>query len=457
MTERVIITTRVRWRPAVPVLCLATLVGCNGLAGPDGMEAALIERAERLPRLSADGAGTPSNVASAGLLLNPSVRDAAAQVSASADEVRVSRAALFPALGLSLGGGVGDAGAGAAALELNGQQLLTDFGRTDRDITSADIELQIDHLEFQQSVDEALIEVLIAYAEVDTYTRLLDLRREQLAAMTELETLVQQRVENGATSSSDLLETRKRVQLAAFEVQDAELSLGEARDRLTRLSGQSQGGELPTLQGDCIAPGGSDAWRIARLRIAKARLDLQQAQAARRPGVVISPIARSEIGGGETGLGLNLGINSDLLQGGALTARARAALNTLVGAAAAAENAEREDALEIRHLRREIDAATQRYDLLDRQIGLLQETRTLYRDQYFDLGTRQLSDLLDNEADFYESRAEYVELGSELTENRLRCAARDRSLRTAFEVRDKRLYNLPLDWDNLPAAASRQD
>lgn len=431
-------------RIAPALLGLSLLTGC-GLPAPDGTEAAITARAAGLPPLAPakgqDAAGMVRN----GLLLHPNVRQAASRVSASADEVRVQRAALFPGLGLTLGGGVGDAGDGDAALKLQGDQLLFDFGDTKRAVSSADIDLQVEYLTFQKSVDDAIVELLTAYDAVRMQAALLELRRKQLLAMQELATKVQERNSAGASSSPDLLETRKRLQTAEFLVLDTELALADARDRLTRLSGQAEGGRMPALRGaTCKGSGQTDDQRIARLQFAGAEIGLQRAERARLPRVSLSPVASNEIGEGKVNLGMNLGLRSNILQGGALTARANAARNDLEAARAAADAADRDAALDGRKLARDISAGDRRSEMLERQIALLTETRGLYRSQYFDLGTRQLSELLDNEEEYYERQAELIELGSSLAASRLDCAVRDRSLRKAVGIADSSLYGFPL-------------
>lgn len=426
---------------------MAFLAGC-GLPEADGTEARIAEQAAGIPALApADGrdaAGAMRN----GLLLDPGLREAASRISASADEVRVQRAALFPSLGLSIGGGVGDAGRGGAEAELTGRQLLTDFGNTKRSITAADLDLQINYIAFQQAVDATMVDLLTSYDAVHMYGRLLEVRRKQLAAMRELQGLVAERVAAGAAPAPDLLESRKRMQAAEFLVHDTELALAEAGDRLARLTGQSRGGAVRAPAGKCTAPAGSDDLHMAQLRLARAELDLQRAERSRLPRLVLSPLARSSDGGG-TKLGMNLGVESDLLQGGALTAKANAARHNREAAAAGVDAAGRNTALDDRKLQRDIAAASRRTEMLRRQIDLLAETRTIYRSQYLDLGTRQLSELLDNEEEYYDRQAELVELGSSLTASRLECAARDRSLRRAMGVADHSLYGFPLSPDKL--------
>lgn len=437
-----------RWWPiAGGLVGLAVLSACS-LPQADGVEAEIAARGAELTPLSQNGGDDAHSAARNGLLLHPGVREAASRVMASADEVRVQRAALFPALGLSFGGGVGDAGRGDPGLELTGRQLVMDFGNTRRKISAADIDLQINYIAFQKGVDAALIEMLEAHDSVRMQGELLDLRRRQLTAMRDLEKLVSERIEAGATTAPDLLETRKRVQSAEFLVHDAELSLAESRDRLARLTGQSKGGVLPEMRSSCMSPGIADDIRMAHLALAKAVLDLEYAENARQPRIVLSPVARQESGSG-VGLGLNLGVDSDLLQGGALTARVNAARNALEGARAGVEAAEREVKLRDQKLLRDIAATERRREMLDRQIDLLTQTRVLYRSQYLDLGTRQLPELLDNEEEIFNRQAERIEARSALARYRLDCAAGDRSLRTAIGIGEFSLYGYPLSPDDI--------
>ena len=435
-----------RWGLSVAVAGLI-LTGCAALPEPDGMEAAIIARTEGLEALApAEGSGARS-VARNGLLLDPAVREAASLVSASADEVRVQRAALFPGLGLSVGGGVGSAGEGKAAAELQGSQLLFDGGNSKRSVKLADFDMQISYLTFQKEVDEALITVLQAYDDVQMKVDLLKVYRKQLDALGELETLVAARAKKGAVSSTDVLETRRRVQSAVFLVNDTELALAEARDRLALLSGQSTGGRIAISGASCNAGGESDNLRLARLELGRARMALEKAQNALDPRVVLQPIVRAEIGTGKVPVGLNLDIQSDLLKGGALSAKANAARNKMAAAQARLDSVGREDTLEERGLLRSIAAGDQKRDLLQRQISLLSQTRELYRSQYFDLGTRQLSELLDNEEEFYARKAELAELESQLAIDRMKCVARSRNLRKKLGLEGQSIYGYPLASD----------
>ncbi len=173
-------------------------------------------------------------------------------------------------------------------------------------------------------------------------------------------------------------------------------------------------------------------------------LDLEAAERARLPRAYLEPLARHRVGTGGISLGVNVGVDSDLLQGGALTALENAARNNRVGSEAAVSATQLDIQLNVGQLLRDITAAVHKNKMLERQIALLVETRSVYRSQYFDLGTREISELLDNEEEFYNRKAEVIELASELNMNRVECSIREQSLRGVIGVEKSSIYGYPL-------------
>lgn len=405
----------------------------------------MIKNAEGRPALAPANGSDVKSIARNGLLMNPSVREAASKVSASADEVRVQRAAFFPSLGLSGGGGIGSAGSGSPAVGLAGSQLIYDGGNSRRAVQVADFDLQISYLTFQKAVDDALLEILKAYDSAQTKSELLAVYRKQLIALRELETLIASRTEGGAVSTSDLLEARKRVQSAAFLVTDAELALGEARDRLVLLTGQSRYGRIKLASMSCVAKGETDSLRISQMEVARGKIALEKAEAAAlTPRVLLKPVVGGEIGINKLPVGLNLDVQSDILQGGALTAKANIARNQLGAAEAKVGIVKLEDSVTERGFRRILAAGDQKTTMLGKQIELLSQTRKLYRSQYFDMGTRRISELLDNEEEYYTRQAELAALRSDLATARINCAIRSRVLRRQLDLEGNVVYGFPL-------------
>ena len=129
------------------------------------------------------------------------------------------------------------------------------------------------------------------------------------------------------------------------------------------------------------------------------------------------------------------------------SAAVNAARNTLNSADARVAAARRTDILVENRLRRDIAAAGAEEIILNRQVDLLEQTRSLFRSQYFDLGTRQIKDLLDNEDEYYDRQAELIELRSDLVANQLECAIREDSLRGRLGIEEVTLYDFPLSAD----------
>lgn len=428
-------------------LSCALLAGCAALPEPDGTEAAIIARAETLSPLTPTDATDMKGVAHNGLVSNPSVQEAASLVSASADEVRVQRAKLFPSLSLSAGAGQGDASRGDPLVELTGGQLLYDGGNSQRVIKIADYDLQIDYIAFQQAVDDAVLEVLKAYDEARMLDELLTVYEKQFAALSELETLVEARTDNGAVARTDILEARKSVQSAAFLVSDTRLALAEARDRLVLLGGPPEGGRVTVAPESCDAQGETDDMRLAQLKLARAEMALEKAMGDLTPRVSLEPVLRGELGTNALPVGVNLNIQSDFLQGGALTARANAARKSFGAAKARLDAVLLEERINERGLSRSISANEEKSLMLKQQIQLLADTRELFRSQYFNMGTRRLSELLDNEEEYYSRQAELVQLRSELVADRLDCAVRSRELRRLLDLESHQIYGFPLSTD----------
>lgn len=431
---------------AAMTACLL-LGGCVGLRGPEGTEAALIEKAASMPVLTSAKGTDVKSAARNGLLISPSVRQAASQISASADEVRVQRAALFPGLTMSANGGVSSTDSKNPSVSLTGSQLLFDGGIAKQAVQLADFDLQVHYIAFQKSVDEALKELLKAYDTVQMQRELLDIYKKQLVALTELDKLVAERSTSGAVSSTDHLDTRKRVQSAAFLVHDTQLALGEAQDRLLLLSGETKGGWINIHSKSCKAVSETDDLRIAELSLARMQVALAKAEKERMPRVFLKPVLGGELGVGKFPVGVNVDVHSDVLQGGALTAKANLARNNVAGAEAKLETTRLEDSLNERGLVRIIAAGERKTDMLKREIELLKTTRQLYRSQYFDMGTRQLTELLDNEEEYYGRQVELVQLRSTLSSARMNCAVRSRMLRQELGLEDHSIYGFPLSSD----------
>lgn len=85
--------------------------------------------------------------------------------------------------------------------------------------------------------------------------------------------------------------------------------------------------------------------------------------------------------------------------------------------------------------------------MLARQIKIVSETRDLYRSQYIELGTREITDVLDAEEDVFSRRAELNTVNFELQARLIECAARSKSLRKDLGLTQFHIYGYPLTVD----------
>ena len=441
---------KITFRPGLsawpPLLSAALLLAACGEYAESPTLARMSALTDSLPALSAGEGDDLANILRRGLLADPQIRERAGLISASVDQIAIERAALFPQLSLGVVGGVGDAGAGDGRVELSGEQLVFDFGGTDRAIAASDIELQAQYQRFQSQIDDTVVRILTTYRKIAMMEEVVAEKIAQLAAMRELYDNINSRITIGAQSRPDLLEVNGRLERAEFELLDARLELSELRDELARLAGTDRGGPIPEFPGTCRPPQGvSGDLLLAQLEHAAAALALEEAEKAVYPGITLNPIGQLDLGTGDVTTGINLGLSTSIFNGGALSARVNQARNRLASAEAALQQAERDQQLAARRLERQTASSREKQAMLQRQIALQRETVDLYRSQYIDLGTRQITDLLDAQETLYDRRVELVQTRFDMQEHLVACAALSGTLRPTVGLTNAQLHGYPLD------------
>lgn len=431
------------------ISALTVMAGCAG-DEPTGTAARLQQAAAERPEVSLSASGGAGTDAVRGALMrHPAIEEAANEIAASAAEVRVSRAALFPQLGLGATTGLttdDDDDDNDPALELTGSQVITDFGTTALSIDAADLDVLRNYVAFQQAVDDAAVETLTLMADVQRARALVPLRTEQLGAMRDLQGLVQQRRAAGATSEPDILETERRIQSAEFALFEAELAEAEAESALIEVSGIPFSGKMPSAPSGRGCRSGNlpdTSIQIARLDEAIAELTLEKTKRSHLPRIALEAVARQPTEGSAR-IGMNVNIDTRVFEGGARSARLDAAARSLQARKSGVARARQSDQLEQLRLTRELSAASQRQQMIGRQIGLLDEARELYRRQYFDLGTRDLVDLLDTEEDFFDLQADQIVSRHDEIALRWQCASRSNNLLPALGITEASLHGFPL-------------
>lgn len=442
--------SRLRFARAVVSLSILLVAGCADPAAEDvpaGQAQSLSGRplVAQLSRLGLDGPALVRNA----LALHSGVAAAAAEVPAGAADQRLARSALYPQIGLDLDAGLDSDGAEAPALKMRLTQLLTDFGQTALKIARSDLATRRAYLDFQIALEDAANEAVAAVLELELYRGLVALRAEELSEMRGLEGRLKQRQSAGAAAAPEVLEMRRRVAEAEFRLTEAQLMLAEAEAALLDLAnGTLKSGGMPPPPARCRASAGRAFPNVeqARLDVAIGEADVELARRAKLPRVAVEGVAGQPLDGGGGSVGVRLNIGTNVFQGGGHQARIDAVSSRLDGQRAALERVLQRERLQTSALVRRQATLAQRAEVLSRQISLADEARALYASQYFDLGTRDLMDLLRAEEDFFALRADELSATKENVEVLWTCALRGEGLADLFNLEGYTLHGLPISF-----------
>src|SRR5690606_7567100 len=99
-----------------------------------------------------------------------------------------------------------------------------------------------------------------------------------------------------------------------------------------------------------------------------------------------------------------LNLSMPFYQGGGLRAQKRAASHALSAASEAINNVRLTAGQSLAEARNQAAGFQQRTNLLSERVDSIELTRDLYQDQYLELGTRTLLDLLNAEQEYQQSR-----------------------------------------------------
>lgn len=407
-------------RPAAPLLAIA--------AGP-------LWLATAVP--SAAVAQTPDNsplsmtdAVRAAVQTHPSVRGARQQVLQAGEGVEAAKAGYRPQI---TGGIEGQTNSyrnssydsrHVYTARLNASQMLYDFGKVAGATRQAKAGVRATEAQVQLVTDEIVMSTAQAWVDAHLQQRLTEIAREQLDAVMSITALVRERVEKGATSRSDLEQASSRVESLRSQLLAAEAEAQRASLTLMHLTGRvapvAIAGDIPPMLQNAACQSNLEtdtaAVRVALARRDEARAQLDVARAERLPTISLDGNVGQALTEGSrlygeyrtTGqIGLNLSM--PLYQGGATEARARGAQYQLRAYEDAVQQARLEASQGLADARAQVVGWAERAPVLEKRVASIDATRELYRQQYLQLGTRSLLDLLNAEQEYYSARVEQAQ------------------------------------------------
>lgn len=361
---------------------------------------------------------------------HPSVRGAGEQVRQAGESVAAARAGYKP----QITGGIENQNSGyrnssydsrhVYTAKLTGSQMVYDFGKVAGAVDQARSGVRASEAQAQMAIDEVALNSAQAWVDAHLQQSLVRIAREQLSAIMSIAALVAERAAKGATTRSDVEQADSRVEVMRSQMLGAEAEARRASLTLMHLTGRTAPvaitGDIPAvLLGEaCRANGDAEtpAVRQAEARRDAARAGLGVAKAQRLPTVTLDGSVGYALTDGSrlygqyrtTGqVGLNLSM--PLYQGGATRARERGALYELRAYEDAVEQARLEMSQGFADAKAQEEGWAERAPVLERRMESIDATRGLYRQQYLQLGTRSLLDLLNAEQEYYSARVEQAQ------------------------------------------------
>ena len=327
-------------------------------------------------------------------------------------------------------------------------QMIYDFGKVANSVDQARAGADAARAQMQLSTDSVIRETALAWVELSRQQEMSKIATTQVEGVKALADLAKEREAKGASTRSDTLQAQARVESAAAQAVSISTQVQRGRVNLMQLTGSkalvtSDGAAPQLLQQTCNAPSNLPHPLLQRAEALRdqAKAAARSADSALLPtlsldGSVQRGIDKQSRLAGQSGFDstITLNFSAPLYEGGASQARQRAALHALEAADAAVEQAQ----LALRQGLMDSQAQTQgqraREPMLVQRIESIRATRNLYRDQYLQLGTRTLLELLNAEQEYHSARFDQLDNFYEQYRLAVECLYQTGNLREAFHL-----------------------
>ncbi|WP_241488335.1 TolC family outer membrane protein [Winslowiella iniecta] len=462
------------------LFCTALFFSTALFAAPDNEVSANMIRAgqmvaqQELPSLN--GAVAPQQSSNAPTTLDitqavnravqwhPDIAEVVGKLYEQAEGVNVARSKYFPKISAGMNNGMTNASTNSGynpSFVLSLSQMLYDFGKVDSSVRAAEASVAKEQANVLVSIDTIAHDTAAAVVQVQGYQQLVKIAEAQLEALNNIGKLARQRNDEGASSLSDVVQTETRIEGARSTLMQYQANLDRWRATLSTYLGWRDLKEVSNnfpvpLTKSCqvaqpdyrLIPSVLAAW--AQVNQAQANLDNANAQMT--PTVSLEPEVTHYLTNNysnsavldRTQYGAWVKVEMPLYQGGGLTASRNAAAHTLESANAAVRNAQLDAQQKLSESQNEEMSLARTLVIQNRQQQLAERTRVLYQDQYLQLGTRPLLDVLNSEQEIYQARFTEQQTISQLHTLQLDCLYSTGFMRSAFALNNQTIQTVEI-------------
>nr|WP_231572444.1 TolC family outer membrane protein [Rahnella aquatilis] len=351
---------------------------------------------------------------------NPQISEAAAQIRVGRGNLDEAKSAWYPQIALQGTAGKSHQTDSAGSLSNNASagvqlsQLLYDFGRTGGSISQQEYLSDSYRYSLYSTMTDVALSTLQAYLSVKRYQALSLAARDNIASLERVRDTARLRADAGLSSQSDVLQAQTRIAGMKATVEQYRAQQRSAQAQLTVLTGVVSD-NLPDLPQSLldqkvtlnkIPYENSTLVRAAQAKQQAAIEEVNQTEAQHWPTLKVQAgrtrYENSGGGGSYWDDQVQLAVDAPVYQGGAVSAKIRAAEGQRQAAQAEVEKAKLDINQKASAAYADMIGGQQRQLAGEEQFGSATHTRSVYQDEY-KLSKRSLNDLLSVEQDVFQA------------------------------------------------------
>lgn len=452
-------------------LCSASL---SAEETPRFISSQTLHEQQELPSLSgkvdlpldpaAPGTLTLNNAVDRAVSWHPSIQEAVGKLLAQNEQVDVAKAKYYPQISAGMNNGYAnnyvDHGF-SPSLVVSLSQMLYDFGKVASQVRAESAGVAQEQANVLVSIDNVGYSTAVAMVQVQTWQQMVDVAEEQLTALNHIGGLIRQRSDEGAASQSDAVQTDARIESARSQLIQYQATRDSAEATLmswlgwNTLNGISNDFPEKLAQScniaqpdDRLVPSVLAAW--AQSNVAQANVDYANAQMT--PTISLEPQVQHYLNDkypshevlDRTQYSAWVKVEMPIYQGGAMTARRNAANYALSAAQSTIQRVRLEVRQKLLESQSQVMSLVNSLQVQRRQQEYSARTRELYQQQYLELGSRPLLDVLNAEQEVYQARFSELQTLNQLHQLELNCLYNTGRLRNAFSLENRSIQSVEI-------------
>ncbi|WP_370569525.1 TolC family outer membrane protein [Erwinia sp. S38] len=395
---------------------------------------------------------------------HPTISEQVGKLFEQSEQVNYARSKYYPQISGGMNNGITNTYSGhgySPSLVLSLSQMLYDFGKVSSSVRSANAGVAQQQAQVLVSIDKVAHDTAAALVQVQGYQELVAIAQAQLDSLNTIGGLARERNDQGASSLSDVVQTNTRIEGARATLMQYRANLDRWRATLATYLGWKAVNKVTndfpakltkacevTQVDDRLIPSVLAAW--AQANQAQAQLDYADAQ--RMPTISLEPEVTHYLNDryanhqtlDRTQYSAYVRVQMPLYQGGGLDAQRNAAMHTLEAANAMVQSARLDARQQLSASQNESMSLSTTLAIQARQQALGEKTRELYQQQYLQLGTRQLLDVLNAEQEIYQSRFTEQQTIAQLRTLQLDCLYSTGHIRSAFALDNQKIQQVEI-------------